>query len=158
MLSVLMPAFNEAPTIKQAISEQVDQATVKAVAALNPRRCPTYYAGFDYERHFSLPVLVSLHHDTGGPCLGLQATLVVEGGPGLPDSKALPVVATCASPGWHPRLAGRRATVFSCDRLNHGFVRLSDGSRASVSDLLARYRLIVPATPYDAAWQPVPPA
>jgi hypothetical protein len=142
-------AFNGIPDGHQAVQgwvsgEVADQQLVFATAALNPRRCPVYYANFDPERHDSLPIILALRKPTTTPCLSSQAALVILGGPTLPTAGALPIVAACAAPGWQPREAAGAGTIYSCPHLERGRVALGNGTFQSAPQILASDRLVVP--------------
>jgi hypothetical protein len=129
--------------------EALNQRLVDTVAALDPRRCPVYYAEFALEQSYSLPIVLALHPSPSGACAAGQATLVLAG-ESLPPSSTLPLVATCATPGWELVEFPGSGAIYTCARLLRSTVTLPDGSREPVSRVLAPDRLVIP----KAAWTP----
>jgi hypothetical protein len=147
--SVAVLGVNGIPHARRTVQawvagEESGQQLVDAVAQLDPRRCPVYYANFDPERQVSLPIVLALHGDTGVPCLSGQAALVIDGGPALPSAASQPIVAACSPPGWQPRAAAGFGTIYSCARLNRGTVLLPTRAREPAREALAPDRLVVP--------------
>jgi hypothetical protein len=148
MVGVAVLAANGVATSRSAVQkwvagEQSGELLVHATAQLNPRLCPVYYTNFDPERHASLPVLIAtLYPDTRTPCQSGAASLVVEGA--LPNPASQTVVATCAPPGWQPRVAAGLGTIYSCARLRRGLVPTPDGTKLPPAQILSQNRLIVP--------------